>query len=181
MSRIGQMPIEIPGGVQVTIEGQHIAVKGPKGQLERVVPEPIQVVQEGSVLTLVRPDDEQNSKALHGLSRTLVANLVAGVTTGFRKSLELHGKEFRAEVRGSSLVMDLGFSHEVVYEPASNCSFEVQGQNPILIHINGIDREVVGQTAATIRARKKPEPYKGKGLRYQGEVVRRKAGKAGAR
>ncbi len=179
MSRIGQQPIEIPGGVQVEVKGQHVKVKGPKGELERDIPAPITPEVEGNQLVVKRPSDLPQHKALHGLSRSLLANMVEGVTKGFTKALELHGKEFRAEVKGKNLVLNLGFSHDVVIEPPEGISFEVQGQNPIIIRVRGIDKELVGQVTATIRDWKKPEPYKGKGLRYVGEQVRRKAGKAG--
>ena len=174
------MPIEVPKAVKVDINGQHLKVKGPKGELELDIPAPIVPKLEGSTLTVERPDDTPKIKALHGLSRALLNNMVEGVTKGFRKTMELHGKEFRAEMRGKDLVLNLGFSHEVVVEPPEGISFEVQGQNPALLHVNGYDKEMVGRVAAIIRDYKKPEPYKGKGIRYVGEYVRRKAGKAGA-
>lgn len=178
MSRIGKAPIEVPGGVDVSISGQSITVKGPKGSLSRVLPGEISVRQDGPTLHVERPNDERRNRALHGLSRTLVNNMVVGVTAGFRKELEIVGVGYRAEAQGpSALKLALGFSHPVVVDAPSGVTFEVA--SPTAIAIVGIDKEVVGQVAANIRSIRKPEPYKGKGVRYKGERVLRKAGKAG--
>jgi large subunit ribosomal protein L6 len=178
MSRIGKAPIEVPGGVDVTISGSSVTVKGPKGTLSRVLPGEITVRQDGSTLFVERPNDERQNRALHGLSRTLVSNMVVGVTAGFRKELEIVGVGYRAEAAGpSSLKLALGFSHPVVVDAPSGVTFEVA--NPTNVAVLGIDKEVVGQVAANIRSIRKPEPYKGKGVRYRGERVLRKAGKAG--
>ena len=178
MSRIGKAPIEVPGGVDVTISGSSLTVKGPKGTLSRVLPGEITVRQDGPTLFVERPNDERQNRALHGLSRTLVSNMVVGVTAGFRKELEIVGVGYRAEATGpSSLKLALGFSHPVVVDAPTGVTFEVA--NPTNIAVLGIDKEVVGQVAANIRSIRKPEPYKGKGVRYRGERVIRKAGKAG--
>ena len=177
MSRIGQNPIPVPSGVDVTISGRHVTVKGPKGQLERDLPGEISIRQEGEELLVERPDDERGNRALHGLSRTLVANMVEGVTEGFKKELEIQGVGYRATAQGPTTIeLALGFSHTVKVNAPEGITFEVSG--PTRIDVVGIDKEVVGQVAANIRAIRKPEPYKGKGVRYVGEYVQRKAGKA---
>ena len=178
MSRIGKAPIEVPGGVDVTIAGTSVTVKGPKGTLSRNLPENISVRQDGPTLVVERANDERQNRALHGLSRTLVSNMVVGVTAGFRKELEIVGVGYRAEAQGSSaLKLALGFSHPVVVNAPAGITFEVS--SPTRIAVIGIDKEAVGQVAANIRSIRKPEPYKGKGVRYLGERVLRKAGKAG--
>lgn len=178
MSRIGKAPITVPSGVDVTIQGGAVTVKGPKGQLSRPVPGAIIVRQEGDTLLVERPDDERESRSLHGLTRSLVNNMVVGVTDGFQKELEIVGVGYRAEAQGpSALRLALGFSHPVLVNAPDGVTFEVPGPTRVLV--KGIDKEAVGQVAANIRAIRKPEPYKGKGVRYAGERVLRKAGKAG--
>lgn len=178
MSRIGKAPIPVPGGVDVTIDDGHISVTGPKGALERNIPEPITVRRDGGVLVVERPDDERSNRAKHGLVRSLVNNMVVGVTEGFSKELEIVGVGYRATARGPNAVeLALGFSHPVSIQAPDGISFTVPTPNRIVV--SGIDKEAVGQVAADIRAWRKPEPYKGKGVRYAGEYVRRKAGKAG--
>lgn len=177
MSRIGKMPISIPSGVEVKIEGQEITVKGPKGSLSHTVPAPITVVMEDSNLIVARPDDERNSRSLHGLTRTLIANNIEGVTKGFSKGLEIVGTGYRVTAKGSALEFALGYSHPILVEPPTGISFQVEGNTKITVV--GIDKQAVGEVAANIRKLRKPEPYKGKGVRYAGEVVRRKAGKSG--
>jgi large subunit ribosomal protein L6 len=178
MSRIGKAPITVPGGVDVTINGGEVTVKGPKGTLSRVVPAPITVRKDDGVLVVERPDDERQSRALHGLSRTLVNNMVVGVTDGFVKELEIIGVGYRAEVLSpTQLRLALGFSHPVVVNAPEGITFETPVQTRIIV--KGIDKELVGQVAANIRSIRKPEPYKGKGVRYLGEKVLRKAGKTG--
>ena len=179
MSRIGNAPITIPSGVDITISGdRRVAVKGPKGQLERAIPGDITLEQDGDTLTVTRPNDENKTKALHGLTRSLVNNMVIGVTEGFRKELEIHGVGYRAEQQGpNKLRMNLGFSHTIDVEAPEGIVFEVPQQTSVIV--TGIDNEVVGQVAANIRSLRKPEPYKGKGVRYAGERIIRKAGKAG--
>ena len=178
MSRIGQAPITIPSGVDVRIEGRVVTVKGPKGELTRTVPSTISVQQIDHELRVTRPDDERENRALHGLTRSLVNNMVVGVTDGFRKQLEIVGVGYRAEAQGNDgLRLALGFSHPVMVKAPPGITFEVPA--PTQIVVSGIDKEVVGQVAADIRSIRKPEPYKGKGVRYQGERVLRKAGKAG--
>ncbi len=178
MSRIGKMPIAIPQGVEININGQHVSVKGPKGELSLEVSEPIKVVVEENEIVVTRPDDEQTSKALHGLSRTLIANNVHGVSQGFQKNLEIVGTGYRAVAKGTGIELALGLSHPVVVDPPAGVTLQVEGQNKIIV--TGIDKQAVGEVAANIRKLRKPEPYKGKGIRYEGEYVRRKAGKAGA-
>jgi len=178
MSRIGKMPISIPQGVEVNINGQQISVKGPKGELSLEISEPIEAKVEENEIVVTRPDEEQTSKALHGLSRTLIANNVHGVSQGFQKSLEIVGTGYRALAKGSSIELALGLSHPVVVDPPAGVTLQVEGQNKIIV--SGIDKQAVGEVAANIRKLRKPEPYKGKGIRYEGEYVRRKAGKAGA-
>ena len=177
MSRIGRLPIEVPSGVEVSIEGQDVTVKGPKGTLSHSVASPIEVVREDGVLTVTRPDDERRSRALHGLSRTLVANMVIGVTQGYSKNLEIVGVGYRVQPKGSGLEFALGFSHPVLIEAPEGIAFAVE--SPTKFSVSGIDKQQVGEVAANIRKLRKPDPYKGKGVRYAGEVVRRKVGKAG--
>ena len=177
MSRIGRLPVSIPAGVDVSVDGQDIKVKGPKGELALTVASPIEVkVEDGQVL-VTRPDDERESRALHGLTRSLIANQIIGVTQGYSKGLEIVGTGYRVAQRGSSIEFALGFSHPVTVEPPAGITLTVEGNNKITVA--GIDKQAVGETAANIRKIKKPEPYKGKGIRYAGEVVRRKAGKSG--
>jgi len=177
MSRIGKSPITVPGGVDVTIDGPAVTVKGPKGTLSRSIPGIITVRKDDGVLVVERPDDERQSRSLHGLTRTLVNNMVVGVTDGYRKGLEITGVGYRAQKVGEKLQLNLGYSHPIEIDPPDGISFEVE--NPTRLAVLGIDKELVGHVAARIRATRKPEPYKGKGVRYAGEVVRRKAGKAG--
>ena len=178
MSRIGKLPITVPAGVDVTIDGQDVTVKGPKGELSHTVVSPITIERnDDGAIAVNRPNDERESKALHGLSRTLVANMVTGVTTGFQKSLEIVGVGYRVIARGPALEFSLGFSHPVVVEPPEGITFQVD--TPTRFHVQGIDKQRVGEVAANLRKLRKPDPYKGKGVRYQGEVVRRKVGKAG--
>jgi large subunit ribosomal protein L6 len=177
MSRIGRLPIEIPAGVDVTVDGTAVTVKGPKGQLVHTVARPIEVaVQDGQVL-VTRPDDERESRSLHGLTRTLIANNIQGVTQGYSKSLEVVGTGYRVTARGSDIEFALGFSHPVLVSPPAGISFQVEGNNRLTV--SGIDKQAVGEVAANIRKIRKPEPYKGKGVRYAGEAVRRKTGKSG--
>jgi large subunit ribosomal protein L6 len=177
MSRIGRLPIDIPAGVDVKVDGSAVTVKGPKGELALTVASPIEVkVEDGQVL-VTRPDDERESRALHGLTRSLIANQIIGVTQGYSKGLEIVGTGYRVAQRGSSVEFALGFSHPVTVEPPAGITLTVEGNNKITVA--GIDKQAVGETAANIRKIKKPEPYKGKGIRYAGEVVRRKAGKSG--
>jgi large subunit ribosomal protein L6 len=177
MSRIGRQPIAVPSGVDVTIEGPRITVRGPKGTLERVLHPDMVVSREEATLVVSRPSDQKTHKQLHGLTRTLVDNMVVGVTTGYRKGLEITGVGYRAALVGRKLQLNLGYSHPIEIEPPEGIAFEVE--NPVKLAVVGIDKELVGQVAAKVRATRKPEPYKGKGVRYSGEVVRRKAGKAG--
>ncbi len=178
MSRIGNSPITVPGGVDVVIDGAAVTVKGPKGTLSRVIPGEITVRRDDAQLIVERPNDERHNRSLHGLSRTLVNNMVVGVTDGFSKELEIIGVGYRAEALApTTLRLALGFSHPVVMEAPAGITFEVPAQTRIIVR--GIDKEVVGQVAADIRAVRKPEPYKGKGVRYLGEKVLRKAGKTG--
>jgi len=178
VSRIGRLPIAVPKGVQVSIEGQRVVVKGSKGELQRQFDPQVQVALQEGQLVVTRSSDAPAVRALHGLTRALLANMVHGVSTGFRKSLEIEGVGYRAEVQGKDLVLMVGFSHPVRYPCPTGLAFTVEQGNRI-IHVDGIDRELVGETAAKIRAIRRPEPYKGKGIHYQGERVRRKAGKAG--
>lgn len=177
MSRVGRVPIEVPSGVTVTVDGPLVTVVGPQGTLSRPLPSPITVRQEDSLLLVERPDDEREHRALHGLTRSLLSNMVTGVTTGFVKELEIVGVGYRATARGpAALELALGFSHPVVVEAPEGVTFEIPV--PTRIVVKGIDKEKVGQVAADIRKVRKPEPYKGKGVRYAGERVVRKAGKA---
>jgi large subunit ribosomal protein L6 len=168
----------VPSGVEITIDGQTIKVKGPKGELQHTLSEPIIAERgESGELLVTRPNDERRAKELHGLSRTLVANMIVGVTEGYKKSLEINGTGYRVTAKGSELEFALGFSHPVVVAPPAGITFAVE--RPTLFHISGIDKQLVGEIAANIRKIRPPEPYKGKGVKYQGEVIRRKAGKAG--
>ncbi len=177
MSRIGRLPITVPAGVEVTLDGRAITVTGPKGTLARELHPDMRVVREESTLLVERPTDGKTHKQLHGLTRTLVANMVVGVTTGYRKALEITGVGYRATKIGDKLQLNLGYSHPIEIAPPAGISFELE--NPTRLAVVGIDKELVGQVAAKVRSMRKPEPYKGKGVRYAGEVVRRKAGKAG--
>jgi large subunit ribosomal protein L6 len=177
MSRIGRLPVTVPAGVKVTIDGQNIKVEGPKGALEHVVPEPIAVEAEEGVLLVKRPNDERTSRALHGLTRTLVNNLVIGVTTGYEKKLEIHGVGYRVAAKGSDLEFALGYSHPVKIAAPEGITFKVE--SPTRFSVSGINKQQVGEIAAVIRKLRKPDPYKGKGLRYEGEKIRRKVGKTG--
>ena len=178
MSRIGKRPVAIPSGVTASIEGSLLSVKGPKGTLTRDFAPSMTITQADGVLTVARPDDQRDNRALHGLTRSLVNNMVVGVTDGFRKALEIVGVGYRAEAQGPDAIrLALGFSHPVNVKAPAGVTFEVPA--PTQVVVNGIDKEVVGQVAADIRSIRKPEPYKGKGVRYQGERVLRKAGKAG--
>ncbi|GAB3338161.1 50S ribosomal protein L6 [Micromonospora halotolerans] len=178
MSRIGRKSIPVPAGVDVTIDGQTVKVKGPKGELSHVLAEPIKAERgEDGTLHVSRPNDERKAKELHGLSRTLVANMIVGVTEGYRKSLEIAGTGYRVTAKGKDLEFALGFSHPVLVPAPEGITFTVE--RPTLFHVAGIDKQQVGEVAANIRKIRPPEPYKGKGVKYQGEVIRRKAGKAG--
>ena len=178
MSRIGKVPVPVPTGVDVAIDGAQVTVKGPKGTLAHTVPEPIQVARDDDgALVVTRPDDERASRSLHGLTRTLLANLVTGVTDGYSKRLEIVGTGYRVIAKGGDLEFALGFSHPVVVTAPAGITFEVE--TPTRFSVSGIDKQQVGEVAANIRKIRKPEPYKGKGVRYAGEHVRRKAGKAG--
>jgi large subunit ribosomal protein L6 len=177
MSRIGRLPVVIPAGVDVTISGREVTVSGPKGQLSLEVAEPIDVLHEDGVVRVTRPSDEGKVRALHGLSRTLVANMVTGVTEGYRKTLEIVGVGYRVQARGSAVEFSLGFSHPVTVAPPDGVTLRVE--TPTRLVVEGIDKQLVGEVAANIRKLRKPDPYKGKGLRYQGEQIRRKVGKAG--
>ena len=177
MSRIGRLPIDIPAGVTVSVDGQAVTVKGPKGELSLTVANPIEVkLEEGQVL-VTRPDDERESRSLHGLTRTLINNNIIGVTQGYTKGLEVVGTGYRVQQKGGSVEFALGFSHPVLVEAPEGITLTVEGNNKLTV--SGIDKQAVGEVAANIRKIRKPEPYKGKGVRYAGEAVRRKAGKAG--
>ena len=179
MSRIGKRPVTVPNGVTVTIDGSKISVKGPKGELSRALHPEMRVAVENGTVTVTRPSDEQEHRALHGLTRSLIANMVEGVTQGFRKQLEITGVGYKAEVRPYGLQLALGFSHPVEYRAPAG--IKLTAPQPTAGVIEGADKEKVGQVAAEIRSLRKPEPYKGKGVRYQGEQIRRKAGKAGGK
>ncbi|MGB9661585.1 MAG: 50S ribosomal protein L6 [Moorellaceae bacterium] len=179
MSRIGKMPVRIPAGVEVKIEGNTVTVKGPKGELTRTFPDPITITREGDVLKVNRPSDAKPHRALHGLSRALLNNMVQGVTSGFQKSLELVGVGYRASKQGRKLILTVGYSHPVEIEPPPGLEIEVPAPNKIIV--KGIDKEAVGTLAANIRAVREPEPYKGKGIKYENEYIRRKVGKAGTK
>jgi large subunit ribosomal protein L6 len=177
MSRIGRMPVAVPAGVTVTVEGSRITVKGPRGTLSRQLPAEMVVEQNDGQLTVTRPSDEQNHRALHGLTRSLVNNMVEGVTKGFQKQLDIVGVGYRAETKPYGLFLALGYSHPIEYKAPAG--IKLTATAPTTIVVDGADKEVVGQVAAEIRGLRPPEPYKGKGIKYAGEVVRRKAGKAG--
>ena len=178
MSRIGKKPIPVPNKVEVSIAGQDVKVKGPKGELQHAVHPDISVKQEDGNLLIERPSDEREHRALHGLTRALIANMVTGVSDGFKKTLKIEGVGYTSELRGKDLVMKLGYSHEIVINPPDDINFVVEDRG-VTIHVNGIDKQVVGQVAANIRELRPPEPYLGKGVRYIDERIRRKAGKAG--
>ncbi len=177
MSRIGKRPITVPAKVQVTINGANVAVKGPKGELQRDLPANLSLTQDGEILTVTPRDNSRSSQQLHGLFRTLVANMVEGVSTGFQRRLEIQGVGYRAALQGRNLVLNMGYSHQVQIVPPEGIQFAVEGTLNVIV--SGYDKEIVGNTAAQIRAVRPPEPYKGKGIRYAGEAVRRKAGKTG--
>ena len=177
MSRIGRLPIDIPAGVTVSVDGRKVAVKGPKGELTLSVASPIEVSVDDGQVVVTRPDDERESRSLHGLTRTLINNNIIGVTQGYSKGLEVVGTGYRVQQKGGSVEFALGFSHPVLVDPPAGITFTVEGNNKLTV--SGIDKQAVGEAAATLRKIRKPEPYKGKGIRYAGEVVRRKAGKAG--
>ena len=177
MSRIGKAPITVPSGVEVSIAGRTVSVKGPKGNLSREIPGEIVVRKEENTLLVERPNDERQNRALHGLTRTLVNNMVVGVTEGYEKGLEIVGTGYRVQAKGQDLEFALGYSHPIVFPAPEGISFAVE--SPTKFKVMGIDKQQVGEVAANIRKLRKPEPFKGKGVRYEGEVVRRKAGKAG--
>jgi large subunit ribosomal protein L6 len=178
MSRIGKLPIAVPAGVDVAIDGRNVTVKGPKGTLTHAVAAPIDIARDDDgTLRVTRPDDERTSKALHGLTRTLVANMVTGVTQGYEKKLEIVGTGYRVTAKGSNLEFALGYSHPITVEPPDGVDFRVEG--PLRFSVSGIDKQKVGEVAANLRKLRKPDPYKGKGVRYAGEQVKRKVGKAG--
>jgi len=177
MSRIGKLPIPIPSGVDVTVDDRTVTVKGPKGTLTHSVARPIAVHADNGAVTVSRPDDERDNRALHGLTRSLIANMVTGVTDGYEKNLEIVGVGYRVQARGSDLEFALGFSHPVSVKAPDGVSFRVE--SPTRFSVSGIDKQQVGEVAANIRKLRKPEPYKGKGIRYAGEQIRRKVGKAG--
>ena len=177
MSRIGRLPIAVPAGVDVSIDGRNVTVKGPKGSLSRELHAEMTVARDGDSIVVTRPSEAKTHKQLHGLTRTLVNNMVVGVTDGYRKPLEITGVGYRAALVGRKLQLNLGYSHPIEIDPPAGISFEVE--NPTKLAVVGIDKELVGEIAARVRATRKPEPYKGKGVRYAGEVIRRKAGKAG--
>jgi large subunit ribosomal protein L6 len=177
MSRIGRLPIAVPSNVDVTIDGRELTVKGPKGTLHRTLHPDMAVSQEDGSIVVTRPTEQKTHKQLHGLTRTLVNNMVVGVTDGYRKGLEINGVGYRAALNGTKLTLNLGYSHPIEIDPPDGISFELE--SPTRLAVVGIDKELVGQVAAQVRSTRKPEPYKGKGVRYAGEQVRRKAGKAG--
>jgi large subunit ribosomal protein L6 len=176
VSRIGKQPITVPSSVKIEIDGRKVSVSGPRGQLSREVVPEVRLHLEDGRLAVTRPSDDPRDRAMHGLTRALLANMVQGVDAGFRKTLELVGVGYRAQMQGTKLVLALGFSHPVEIDPPAGISFTVEGPR---VHVEGIDKEQVGQVAADIRKLRPPEPYLGKGIRYQGEIVRRKAGKSG--
>ncbi|MBP0458089.1 50S ribosomal protein L6 [Streptomyces montanisoli] len=178
MSRIGKLPIQVPAGVDVTIDGRTVSVKGPKGSLAHTVAAPIEVTKDDDgVISVTRPNDERQNRSLHGLSRTLVANMITGVTQGYTKALEISGVGYRVQAKGSNLEFALGYSHPITVEAPEGISFKVE--SPTKFSVEGIDKQKVGEVAANIRKLRKPDPYKAKGVKYAGEVIRRKVGKAG--
>ena len=178
MSRIGRLPVTVPSGVEVTIDGQAVSVKGPKGNLTHTVATPIAVARDDDgTITVSRPDDERRNRSLHGLTRTLIANMVEGVTNGFEKKLEIVGTGYRVVAKGSDLEFALGYSHPITVKAPEGITFTTDG--PLRLSVQGIDKQLVGEVAANIRKLRKPDPYKGKGVRYAGEHIRRKVGKAG--
>jgi large subunit ribosomal protein L6 len=177
MSRIGRLPIPVPSGVDVRIDGQEVAVKGPKGELKHTVVRPIEIARDGDEIKVTRPNDDGPIRALHGLTRSLINNMVVGVTQGYSKTLEIVGVGYRVQAKGSNLEFSLGYSHSITVEPPEGISFRVE--RPTQLVVEGIDKQKVGEVAANIRKLRKPDPYKGKGVRYQGEQIRRKVGKAG--
>ncbi|MFC7432293.1 MULTISPECIES: 50S ribosomal protein L6 [unclassified Agrococcus] len=177
MSRIGRLPIDIPSGVEVKVDGASVTVKGPKGELNLVVAKPIQVEVADGQVQVTRPDDERESRSLHGLTRTLIANDIVGVTDGYSKALEVVGTGYRVASKGSGIEFALGYSHPIAVEPPAGITFTVEGNNKVIVA--GISKQAVGEVAANLRKLRKPEPYKGKGVRYAGEQIRRKAGKSG--
>lgn len=179
MSRIGRMPVAVPSGVAVTVDGSKVTVKGPKGELTRVFPEGLTFALENDTVVVSRPSDEQHHRALHGLSRALVANMVLGVTKGYSKQLEITGVGYKAEPRPYGLLFSLGYSHTIEFKAPPG--IKLTAPQPTQVVVEGSDKEIVGQVAAEIRSLRKPEPYKGKGIKYAGEVIRRKAGKAGGK
>ena len=177
MSRIGKLPITVPNGVEVKIDGQNITVKGPKGTLEREIHKNMNISLENNVITIKRPNDEPKNRSLHGLTRTLINNMIIGVKDEFKKDLEINGVGYRVQKQGNNLVLSLGYSHPVNFEAPAGITFDVPSQTQITVR--GIDKELVGQTAAVIRSKRLPEVYRGKGIKYVDEVIRRKEGKAG--
>jgi large subunit ribosomal protein L6 len=177
MSRIGRLPITVPSGVEVNIDGRKVSVKGPKGELSHTVAEPIEVALEDGKVTVSRPDDVNVNRALHGLTRSLINNMVVGVTDGYKKTLVIQGVGYRVVAKGKNLEFSLGYSHPITVEPPEGISFTVE--RPTQLIVEGIDKQKVGEVAANIRKLRKPDPYKGKGVRYEGEQIRRKVGKAG--
>ncbi|MFV2063194.1 MAG: 50S ribosomal protein L6 [Chloroflexota bacterium] len=177
MSRVGKLPIPVPADVKIDVQGSHIVVKGPKGTLERDIAPQLSVLAEDGQLRVERPNEEKRSRELHGLTRTLINNMVVGVTQGYSRKLEIQGVGYRAQLVGKKLQLNLGYSHPIEMDPPEGITFELE--NPTKLAVTGIDKELVGRVAAQVRSKRKPEPYKGKGIRYVGEVVRRKAGKAG--
>ncbi|MFI0356259.1 50S ribosomal protein L6 [Actinomadura sp. 9N407] len=177
MSRIGRLPITVPGGVDLSVDGRQVTVKGPKGELSHTVAEPIEVALEDGTVTVTRPDDINVNRALHGLTRTLINNMVVGVTEGYKKTLVIQGVGYRVAAKGKNLEFSLGYSHTITVEPPEGITFTVE--RPTQLIVEGIDKQKVGEVAANIRKLRKPDPYKGKGVRYEGEQIRRKVGKAG--
>ena len=177
MSRIGRLPITVPANVELNIDGQQVAVKGPKGELSITVSAPITVSKDENTVTVVRPNDSREARSLHGLTRTLINNMIIGVTEGYEKKLEIHGTGYRVQAKGADLELALGYSHPVKVAAVDGITFSVEGNNKIIVA--GIDKQHVGEVAANIRKLRKTEPYKGKGIRYAGEIIRRKVGKAG--
>jgi large subunit ribosomal protein L6 len=177
MSRIGRQPIPIPSGVDVNVEGRKISVKGPKGELSHTIPEPIEISLDDGALTVTRPNDQNTVRALHGLTRALLNNMIVGVTEGYRKTLEIVGVGYRVQAKGRNLEFSLGYSHPIMVEAPDGITFNVE--RPTVFSVEGIDKQKVGEVAANIRKLRRPDPYKGKGVRYQGEQIRRKVGKAG--